>query len=435
MALDSSLPLIQDMSLYNRIVLVRVDHNVVKKGRIKDPFRIDSTFPTLFHIVRNGGRMILMSHVGRPRDKKTGIIKISDDTSVHAVVDYFKSKLGLDFAVPEFAVDGDHGYTAIDTSINHLIQDLWDGSIDGIYLPNTRWFYGEEDQGIHAQRFAGQLSGLADLYVNDAFGSWQSHTSTVGVTEHMPSCAGLLMQQEIENLDKVLNARKPMLAVVAGAKFDTKIGPLSALLRKADNLVLGGVIYNAYLSAKYGFRINGIDDDEIESAKKFVELADKHPGKIIELQYIVESDTLDGKIEGKHRVRNIKELPEGAELNYILDVAPESFEAEGVKEKFMNAKTIFVNAVMGLTPHFPDGTIALDTLIDQNKGAMKLFGGGDTLQEMKNYLPGLYMNAIDNPAYNLFTGGGAVLKAIQENSPYGLPPVAALKESYKKYSE
>ncbi len=426
------LPKIQDADLRGKIVLVRVDHNVVKKGVIHDPYRIDMTIGTLYHINAKGGKIILMTHVGRPRNKKTGEIIISEDTSVKPIVEYLKKKLHINIAIPDFYKEEGKGYLSIETSVNHLIKDLKNNEIDGIYLPNTRWFYGEEAGGEDALRFAHQLAGLADIFVNDAFGSWQPHASTVLVNKFLPSYAGFLMQKEIQNLQRIYNAKKPFLAVVAGAKFDTKIGPLYALLEKADYLVLGGVIYNAYLAAKYDLKIKGVSDDDIEQAHKFIEYASKFPGKIIELHHVIESDTLEGKIEGKYRKLSIEDLKAKKEINYILDVAKESFDDEHVHEVFRTASTIFVNAVMGFTPHFNEGTIALDELIDTNRDAIKLYGGGDTMQELKRLLPGLYIVAIDSPKYYIFTGGGAVLKAIEGGSPEGIEPIKVLIEGNNK---
>jgi phosphoglycerate kinase len=425
------LPKIQDADLRDKVVLVRVDHNVVKKGIIHDPYRIDATMATLFHIVAKGGKMILMTHVGRPKDKKTGTINISEDSSVQPVVDYLQNKLSLTLKIPEFSKNESFGYMGIETSINHAIRDLKESKIDGIYLPNTRWFFGEEAKNEAADAFAYQLAGLADVYVNDAFGSWQPHASTVGVTKYLPSYAGLLMQKEINSLEQVLNPERPFVAVVAGAKFDTKIDSLFALLEKADYLVLGGVIYNAYLCAKYGFQINGIDETDLNSAKRFVEHANKYPDKILDLPFIVESDNLESKEEGKYRTHNIHNLPAGTKLNWVLDIDPVSFEERHIRDVFMNAKTIFVNAVMGYTPNFTLGTVAMDELIDLNKAGVKMYGGGDTLQELKKLLPGLYIVALDSPKYCIFTGGGAVLKSIEENSPYGMAPVQALIENKK----
>ncbi len=421
-----NIPLIQDADLAGKIVLVRVDHNVVKKGIIHDPYRIDMTIGTLYHINARGGKIILMTHVGRPKNKKTGEITIDEDTSIQPIVDYLQNKLHVKLKVPEFFNDKKRGYISIETSINHLIRDLKEDRIDGIYLPNTRWFEGEEEGGTKTDRFANQLAGLADIFINDAFGSWQAHASTVGVNKYLPSYAGYLMQKEIENLERIYKPELPFIAVVAGSKFDTKIESLYALIEKADYLVLGGVIYNAYLSAKYGFEIKGISEEDMKCAKEFVEFSNKYKGKLIELPYIIESDTLEGKIEGKYRIRNIHELKKGTKLNYILDVAAESFDEKHVNEIFSKAKTIFVNAVMGFTPHFNEGTIALDQMIDKNMEAVKLYGGGDTMQELKRLLPGLYIVALDSPKYYIFTGGGAVLKAIQEGTTSGLEPVKAL---------
>jgi phosphoglycerate kinase len=421
-----NIPLIQDADLKDKIVLVRVDHNVVKKGVIHDPYRIDATIGTLYHINARGGKVILMTHVGRPKDKKTGDIDISDDTSVQPIVDYLQKKLHITMKIPEFYRDEKRGYIGIETSINHLIRELKENRIDGIYLPNTRWFEGEEAESETSDRLALQLAGLADIFVNDAFGSWQPHASTVRVNRYLPSYAGFLMQKEIENLERIFHPEYPFVAVVAGSKFDTKIDSLYALIEKADFLVLGGVIYNAYLCARYGMEIEGISQEDLKHAKKFVAFTKQYPEKLVELPYIVESDLLDGKIEGKYRIHHIHNLKKGTKLNYVLDVAAESFQDEQVNKVFRSAKSIFVNAVMGFTPHFNEGTIALDQLIDENIEAVKLYGGGDTMQELKRLLPGLYIVALDSPKYYIFTGGGAVLKAIQESTTLGLAPVRAL---------
>ncbi len=419
-----NIPLLQDADLKDKVVLVRVDHNVVKNGIIHDPYRIDMTIGTLYYINAKGGKIILMTHVGRPRDKKTGNIQIDEKTSVEPIVRYLEKKLHIDIKIPEFHAEANRGYLSIETSVNHLIKDLKNNEIDAIYLPNTRWFAGEEAHDGSEERFAHQLAGLADIFVNDAFGSWQPHASTVGVNQFLPSYAGFLMQKEIVNLERIYTPERPFVAVVAGSKFDTKIHSLFALLEKADYLVLGGVIYNAYLSAKYNVGIKGVSDEDVAQAKEFLSYSEKYPGKLIELPYIVESDTLEGKITGKYRKHHIDEMPD--ELNYVLDVAYESFENETIKKIFAGAKTIFVNAVMGYTPHFNEGTIALDELIDTNREATKLYGGGDTMQELKRLLPGLYIVAIDSPGYYIFTGGGAVLKAIEQGNTLGIEPIKAL---------
>ena len=426
--IDPRLPLIQDADLRDKIVLVRVDHNVVKKGEIRDPYRIDATLGTLYNIVERGGRIIIMTHVGRTREKGTGRITVGDDTSVQPVVEYLERKLYTKFVVPQFPVHPEWGIREIDTSINLHIRDLRAHRIGGVYLPNTRWFQGEEAMGEKRERFTLQLTGLADVFVNDAFGSWQAHASTVDIARHLPSFAGFLLQRELSNLRHLLEPERPFVAVVAGAKYDTKIGPLNEIYKKVDHLILGGIIYNTFLCAKYGVRVGGVSESDIKAARDLVN-QDKKAKKVLELPYVVESETIEGLVEGKYRTRRIKDFKKGDKYGYFLDVVPESFDAPGVAEVIGSAESIFVNAVMGFTPHFFEGSMKLDQTIDQNRHAKKFYGGGDTLQEFKNLSPGLYLAAMDSAQYYFFTGGGTVLKAIEEGTPYGLEPVKALIEN------
>ena len=422
----NNIPKIQDADLKGKVILIRVDHNVVKKGKIKDPYRIDASLETIKMVFEKGGKPILMSHVGRPKNKKTGEIEISEKTAVGPIVDYLNNKLGKVFKTPEILEEHcGNGYENLEM-INPLLEDLRNDKLDGIYLPNTRCFTGEESGGEVSVEFGKKLSNIADIYINDAFGSWQPHASTIEPTKYLPSFAGVLMQKEIANLDRVLNPERPLLAVVAGSKFDTKIGPLSSLLQKADFLILGGVIYNAYLCAKYKIRIKGVSEDDIKAAENFLKISDQFPGKIVELPYIIESDLLEEKSKGNFRVHNIHTLKPQIELNYILDVSQRSFAVNTIRDIFKNARTIFVNAVMGYTPNFSGGTIALNKIIDENTDAAKLFGGGDTLQEFKTLLPEIYKKALPDDKYYFFTGGGTILKAIKENSATGLEPVQAL---------
>ena len=316
--IDPRLPLIQDADLHDKVVLVRVDHNVVKKGEIRDPYRIDATLGTLYNIVERGGRPILMTHVGRPRDRKTGRIRVGDDTSVEPIVEYLERKLHTKFAVPQFPADPDCGIREIDTSINWHIRDLKAHRVGGIYLPNTRWFEGEEADGEKRERFSVQLAGLADVFVNDAFGSWQPHASTFDVIRHLPSFAGFLLQKELSNLKHVLEPERPFVAVVAGAKYDTKIGPLKQIYKEVDHLILGGVIYNTFLCAKYDIRVGGVMETDIEAAKDLVKW-DKSSGKVIELPFVVESDTIDGRVEGRYRILR------GGSYNHERDLASCAF--------------------------------------------------------------------------------------------------------------
>ncbi len=429
--LNKRLPLLQEADLNEKVVLIRFDHNVVKNGVIKDPFRIDKTLETLYYTVDQGGRPILMTHVGRPRDKKTGKITCSPNESVEPIIEYLRRKLHTKFYVPEYEIDPELGISGMGNSVYRAIGDLKDRKIGGIYLPNIRWFRGEEDKGFFRDNFAVLLSDLADVFVNDAFGSWQPHVSTFDVSKFIPSYAGFLMQQEIENLHKVINPERPFVAVIAGSKYDTKIGPLTAIYEKADHLILGGVLYNAYLCAKYNISIKGISDKDVEAAKGIVN-KDREQKKILEMPYIIESEIVKEKRDGKYRTASIDSLKEGNQYRYVLDIDPKSLSSPIVSDALLNARTIFVNAVMGLTPQFPDGSKALDEAIDRNKSALKMYGGGDTLQEFKNLCPGLYLSVLDNSQYYFFTGGGTVLKALEQGSPYGLKPLQALMENKER---
>ncbi len=425
--LDPRLRLIQQAPMKGKVVLLRVDHNVVKKGKIKDPYRIDVSLKTLRAIAENGGYPILMTHIGRPRDKKTGHIDCKEADSVQPIVPYLHEKLGTRITVPDFPIDPQQGITLLDDSIRSNIEDLKEGKIGIIYLPNIRWFQGEQGSGAERERFVEWLGGLGDIYINDAFSAWRAHGSTYDIAKHLPSFAGFQLQEELLNVNRVLAPQRPFVAVIAGAKYDTKIGPLQALYKRADHIILGGLIYNVYLAAKYGVTISGVSEAERREAMGLVELDAEHK-KILEMPYLVESETLEGKIEGSYRTIHVEGMKEGDNFKYLLDMDPQSLELATATEVIRSAKTIFINAVMGLTPPFYAGTQALYRLIASNREAMKLFAGGDTLQELRNLCPEIYQAGTDSPDYYYFTGGGSVLTTLEQGNPYKLKPIEALME-------
>jgi len=412
-----------DADLKGKVCLVRMDHNVVKNGIIKDTMRIDATIPTLLHIYKKGGLPVLMTHIGRPFDKKTGSINISERDSVLPIVQYLENKFQLQGLIPDCKAESKIGITDL-APIGIAIEALKKGAADFVYLPNTRWFKGEEAKDESADIFAQSLANYADVYINDAFGSWQAHSSTYNIAKFLPSYAGLLMQKEIANLNKVFEPQRPFLAIVAGAKFDTKIGPLSSLIKIADKLILGGVIYNAYLCSKYKIQIEGVTKEDIEFANQFIIDSKEYLDKIVELPIIVENEGIE-KRQGTKELE-VQTLKPGTKLNYVLDASAENFTREEIKKVFQEAGTIFVNAVMGYTALYPEGSMAMYSLIDQCPKAIKLFGGGDTIQDFKEYLPGIFAKAQNDPSYYFFTGGGAILDAIQQGSPYGMKPVQML---------
>ena len=422
---NQGLRVVQNAEMRDKVVLIRVDHNVVKKGKIKDPYRIDVTIPTLYAVAAAGGLPILMTHVGRPKDKKTGKIACQDGDSVKPIVRYLEQKLPVKILAPSLPADPEYGILGIGDGLKSALADLKGRKVGMVYLPNTRWFKGEQSKGPERGQFADELASLADLFVNDAFGSWQPDVSTYDVAKKLPSYAGHLLQKELSNLDRVLHPEKPFVAVIAGAKYDTKIGPLQAIYEKADHLILGGLMYNTFLSAKYGIAIEGVTEEDRALAASLAEM-DKGQGKILELSSLEESDTLEGRVEGKHRIHSLKSLIERKKAGFILDAGPDSFKDPRTREIIGSAKTIFVNAVMGLMPHFAEGSRALYELIAANRSAMKFFGGGDTLQELRRLCPGAYMTGLDDPSTYYFTGGGSVLTAIEQGSAYKLKPVEAL---------
>jgi phosphoglycerate kinase len=425
--LDPRLRVIQDAALDGKIVLLRVDHNVVKKGKITDPYRIDATIPTLYDIAARGGRPVLMTHVGRPKDKKTGKITCRDAESVDPIVEYLKKKLPVNIHSQTFPVDPEKGIVQVDGVMDSALDDLRGGKIDIIYLPNIRWFAGEEAEGPERDAFAQSLAALGDLYVNDAFGSWRAHASTYDVATRLPAYAGWLLQKELLNLHRVLEPEKPFVAVVAGAKYDTKIGPLKALHEKVDHLILGGLMYNTFLSAKYNVPIKGVPDSDKELAQELVDMDRAHQ-KILEMPLVVESDHPDRREDGAYRPLQVDDLTKRESVHYLLDVDPRSLETSRVRDGIGSAKTLFVNAVMGMMPQYPEGSRALYEAVAANTEAMKLLAGGDTLQVFKELCPGPYMAGLDDPQSYYFTGGGSVLSAIKQGTPYGLKPVDVLME-------
>jgi phosphoglycerate kinase len=419
------LKLLQNAPMKGKVFLVRVDHNVVKKGIIKDPYRIDATLGTLYAIAEKGGRPILLTHVGRPRDKKTGRIICRKEESVKPVVEYLERKLPIKIHCQDFPAHPERGIVKIDDSIKTSIDRLKRGDIGMIYLPNSRWFEGEQAKGAERDEFAASLASIAEIYINDAFGSWRAHASTYDIAQKLPSFAGALLQKEIKNLHQVLEPQRPFLAIIAGAKYDTKIGPLKSLYGKVDHLILGGLMYNTYIAAKNDLRIKGVSEEDKKLALELVEL-DRDGEKIVEMSHLVESDVIDGRKEGSYRSIEARQLYEKKESSYLVDIDPLSLARGQVKDIIQGAGTIFVNAVMGLMPYFPEGSEALYRAVASNRSAMKLFGGGDTLQELKALCPGLYLEGLDSGDTYYFTGGGSVLAALEQGSPYAMKPIEVL---------
>lgn len=411
----------------DKVVLLRVDHNVVKKGKVVDPYRIEATIPTILNIAIRGGLPVLMTHVGRPKDKKANRIIIKKDDSVEPLVEYLTRRLDLKIEVPDYQFPTEGGLESLGEEAKRAVKRLRARECDMLYLPNTRWFEGEEAKDEKRDQFVKELSELGDVFVNDAFGSWQAHASTYHIAKKLPSYAGSLLQKEVSNLYRLYEPKRPFVAIVAGSKYDTKIGPINALYELADYIVLGGVVYNAFLCAKYDLNINGVTEEDKALAKELVS-KDALKNKILPLKYLVENPNDDIKNTSSAIKISLEEAISKKNLGAILDIQRIAFDEKQVKEVLLSAKTIFINAVMGLMPFYPEGSKALFELVYQNKEADKFLAGGDTLQEFRNLCPGEYMKASEDPKTLFFTGGGAVLTAFEQGSPFGLKPIEVLSE-------
>ncbi len=187
-------------------------------------------------------------------------------------------------------------------------------------------------------------------------------------------------------------------------------------------------MYNTYLSARYGLDIAGVTDQDRELAQELVAL-DRGKDKILELPRVVESETMEGRVDGRYRTVSLEELRRRGRADFIVDVDPASFDDQRVREVVGSAGTFFINAVMGYMPHFFEGSRALYRMAASNEQAAKLYGGGDTLQEFKALCPGDYLRGLDAEGTYYFTGGGSVLAAIEQGTPYGLEPVRVLMEA------
>lgn len=422
----AEIPIITKEAVRGKVVLIRVDHNVVKKGKIDDPYRVELSRPTTDFVIDNGGHPILMTHIGRPRDKKTGYINIQpEEESVAPLVEYIKKEWKYNAKAVDIDLSRktEKGLIGLDKSVDNAVDELKAGKVQLLYLPNTRWFAGEElEEGSLMDRFTAELASIADIFVNDAFGSHQPHVSTYWIAKKLPSYAGFLMRDEINKLEYLLNLPKekhPFLAIVAGEKIDTKIGALESLREVSDNLLVGGLPANALICAKYGVRIKGIEQKEIDIAKGLLE-KDKGENRLLIPDLVVasyvECSKENPRQEGKYKEVDLTKVSEGEDLGYVYDISPKFFERSKVIKAINDARTTFVNAVVGFDKAgFTEGTTALYTMLSKSD-ADHNFGGGDTNKAVKKYTPAFYRRLIDpkNKKYTVFTGGGTILTGFEK---------------------
>ncbi len=380
--------------LENKTVLVRVDFNVpLKDGKVADDTRIRAALPTIKYLQKNNAKVILVSHLGRPKGKE-------EKYSLKPVYEYIKNELKIPLT---FLND------CVGQEVENSIKESKSGS--SILLENVR-FYPEEEKNDSG--FAKKLSQLADIYVNDAFGTaHRAHASTVGVAEFLPAYSGLLMEKEIKFLSKALNPEKPFVSIIGGAKISSKIGVLKNLLDKTDSLIIGGAMTYTFLKAQ-GKSVGKslVEDDYIKTANEIIEKAQKVKCNLVLAVDHVVADSPDS--ESGEIVSDIPNNKSG------LDIGPKTIEK--IREVLQTAKTVVWNGPMGVFEKkpFAKGTedVALILAEITKKGAITIIGGGDSVAAIEQL-------GIADKFSHISTGGGASLEFLEGIE---LPGIKVLKD-------
>ncbi len=381
---------IDDFNFKNKRALMRVDFNVPldDKFQIADTTRIDVTLPTIRKILNDGGCVILMSHLGRPKDGP------SDKYSLRHLLPYLRKVTGVEV---KFAPD------CVGEDALKMALELKPGEI--LLLENLR-FYKEEEKGD--EEFARKLARLGDVYVNDAFGAaHRAHASTAVIAKFFPQAKmfGYVMGNELAALKKVLEeAEHPFTAILGGAKVSGKIDIIRNLMKRVDNLIIGGGMIYTFIKAQGGKVGNSLVEDELISlALETREKAKQLGIKIFLPVDIVIADKFDN--EANRKVCKADEIPDGW---MGLDIGPKTIEL--FKDVITHSKTLLWNGPMGVfeMSNFETGTVAIAQCIAEAtaKGAFSLVGGGDSVAAINKY------QLADRVSY-VSTGGGAMLEYIE----------------------
>lgn len=387
---------IKDIDVTNKRVLVRVDFNVpIAHGQVQDDTRIRESLPTIHYLIANKAKVILLSHLGRPK----GIFK--EEYSLKPVAKKLTRLLGREVKMCS--------KTICDTA-KTMANALEPGEV--MLLENVR-FYSQEDK--NEREFAKELSNLADVFVNDAFGAaHRNHASVVGVTEFLPSVAGFLLEKELTALGNLLEKpERPFVAILGGNKISDKLGVIHKFLDLVDSILIGGGMCFTFFKAS-GLEIgNSIhEDDELEHARQILRRAEANQIEIqLPVDLVVAKDTSPNE---PYRVINVDKMHKEA---MGLDIGPKSIER--FSEVIRNSKTIFWNGPMGLfeVEQYSVGTKKVAKAIAATK-ATSIVGGGDTDAALRKF-------GLLNKITHVSTGGGASLKVL-EGTP--LPGVEALNE-------
>ena len=393
---------IKQFDFSGKKALVRVDFNVPQDENLKvtDNTRITAVKPTIEKILSDGGSVILMTHLGRPKGEK------NDKYSLKHILPEIEKILGKSVKFAEDCI----GEEAV-----KLASELKSGEI--LLLENLR-FYNEEEKGDKA--FAEKLAKLGDAYVNDAFGTaHRAHASTAVIAEFFPQTKffGLLMAKELEAIDKVLHSgEKPITAILGGSKVSTKITIIENILPVVDNLIIGGGMAFTFIKAQGGNVGNSlVEDDKLDLALEILEKAKNQNVKVYIPVDVIAAKEFNNDAERKEVAAN--EIPDGW---MGLDVGSESQKIN--KDVIMSSKTILWNGPLGVfeMSNFAEGTKALgDSIAEATKsGAFSLVGGGDSVAFVKQFGYG------DKVSY-VSTGGGAMLESLEGLE---LPGVSAINK-------
>ncbi|MEJ2734334.1 MAG: phosphoglycerate kinase [Anaerolineae bacterium] len=383
---------VRDVDVKGKRVLVRVDFNVpLAEGVVTDDTRIRASLPTLRYLLDEGATLILCSHVGRPKGEVVDTLKM--DPIAHRLSELL-----------------DRPVTKLDDCIGPEVEAAVRAARPGavIVLENTRFHPGEK---ANDPAFAAQLAALADLYVDDAFGSaHRAHASTEGVTHYLPAVAGFLMEKELEFLGGALAApQKPFVAILGGAKISDKIGVIENLLDRVDALLVGGGMANTFLKADgYDVAESLVEDDSLDTARELIE---RGGDRLVLPVDVTVADRFDA--DAFSQVVTVAEVPPHWR---ILDIGPRTLEL--FQERLAGARTVVWNGPMGVFEFekFAQGTEAVARMLAALPEATTIIGGGDSAAAVKR-------TGLADKMSHISTGGGASLEFLEGKT---LPGVAAL---------
>ena len=389
---------IEDVAWRGKRALVRVDFNVPMNdgGEITDDTRIRAALPTITYLSDHGARVILMSHLGRPKGER------SEKYSLAPVARHLQSLLP-DKSV-SFCPD------AIGETAEQAVAALADGAI--LVLENVRFYAGEEKND---KELAKQLAELGDVFVNDAFGTaHRAHASTAGIADYLPCVAGFLMEKEVGVMGKALaNPEHPFVAIIGGAKVSDKISVIENLLPKVDALLIGGGMANTFLAVQgYDMGKSLVEADAKETAARLLELAKQHNSRLLLPVDVVAAKAFAADAE--HAVRNVDAVQPD---EMALDIGPETVKQ--YQAEIRNAKTVIWNGPMGVfeMPAFAKGTFAIAEAMTE-ADATTIVGGGDSVAAVEQA-------GVADKMSHVSTGGGASLEFLEGKL---LPGVAVIAE-------